>query len=619
MDVMNLVENRETSEFYPTPESLIRKMLGKVDWKTVQTVLEPSAGKGDILREIARKVKALDRREFEVDAIEIDPHLRSILKYSFSEEAEEAVRDRKEKIMRSRGRYAERDWSTHQYRYQDDKDRQYHWFPDDEQEQLASFDYELDGFFAKGIHVVHDDFLTYTPYKQYNLIIMNPPFSKGELHLLHAIRMQKHGGQIVCLLNAETIRNPFTAARTNLEHYLQQYDAKVEFLQNEFVSAERRTGVEVALVYINIPYADNDKASIYERMAKAKEYKEPTAEEAMELEVVDFIQAIVNRYKVEVESGIELIRTYRRMIPYLRSSVNSDDKYARPLICLTDGVGYGSTHEVTVNSYVKDVRRKYWQALLTNDKFIGKLTAKLQSEYRERVNGYADYDFSEFNIYTLLVEMNSQIKAGIEDEIMKMYDRLTEEHAYYPECKKNRHLYDGWKTNKAWKLSKKSIIPCYGVFSAYDGKPRVYEALSTLSDIERILNFFDGNTTAEVNLSRQLEMCFANGVTKNIDCKFFTVTFYKKGTVHITFTCPELIDRFNIYAAQNKCWLPPCYGKKQYADMTADEQAVIDSFQGKEAYAEVMRRADYYLASPVAKTDMLLLDMSSSENEQRTA
>ena len=85
------------------------------------------------------------------------------------------------------------------------------------------------------------------------------------------------------------------------------------------------------------------------------------------------------------------------------------------------------------------------------------------------------YDFTEYNIRTLYAEINTQVKRGIEEEIIAMYDRLTEEHSYYPECSKNRHYYDGWKTNIAHKIGKKVIIPCYGVFSSWDGKPREYE------------------------------------------------------------------------------------------------------------------------------------------------
>ncbi len=119
--------------------------------------------------------------------------------------------------------------------------------------------------------------------------------------------------------------------------------------------------------------------------------------------------------------------------------------------------------------------------------------------------------------------------------------------------------------------------------------------------------------TADIDLQRQLEFNFRNGVTKNISCKFFKVTFYKKGTVHITFTCPELIDRYNIYCARNRRWLPPSYGTKKYENMSAEEQAVINEFQGKETYAKVMSRSDYYLASPVTKAEMLMLSADNAE------
>ena len=50
-NLMQMVENEQTSEFYPTPENLIEKMLSGIDWNYIHTILEPSAGKGDILRE----------------------------------------------------------------------------------------------------------------------------------------------------------------------------------------------------------------------------------------------------------------------------------------------------------------------------------------------------------------------------------------------------------------------------------------------------------------------------------------------------------------------------------------------------------------------------------------
>ena len=600
-DVTAYVEDRQTSEFYPTPEKLVQRMLGKVKWDPVEAILEPSAGKGDILRGLATAaIRKTQLNRLSIDCIEIDPNLRSILKYSFGDEHKREIQQRKMAIIEKRTKYEKKDWDTQKYLFFDDASREYKPFPDSEQRQLEEMDRQLECFFDGGIHIVHDDFLTYTPYKRYGAIIMNPPFSCGARHLLKASEMQQYGGQIVCLLNAETLRNPYTAERKRLAALLEQFGADIEYISNAFSAAERRTDVEIAMVYINIPFRDDDSSSLFERVARAKQYEEPDPEERMEIEVTDMIQMIVNRYQTEVEAGIELIWTYRRMLPYRQRDLNEK---GYPIIYLTN-----SDHrETTVNSYVKDVRLKYWSALLKNEKFVGKLTSKLQQKYRERVNSYADYDFSEFNIYVLLSEMNAEIKTGIEDEIGRMYDRLTEEHSYYPECSKNRHLYDGWKTNKAWKIEKKCILPSYGVFDSWHDTPREYEAYNTLSDIERILNFFDGNLTADVDLSNTIEQAFKQNITKNVRCKFFDATFYKKGTVHIVFTCPELIDRFNIYAAQQRGWLPPSYGKKQYADMNAEEQAVVDSFQGAEAYAKVLQRPDYYLAAPVKSQNLLVM------------
>ena len=83
----------------------------------------------------------------------------------------------------------------------------------------------------------------------------------------------------------------------------------------------------------------------------------------------------------------------------------------------------------------------------------------------------------------------------------------------------------------------------------------------------------------------------ANGVNSNkASFTYFDCVFYKKGTCHIKFkpNAVRIIDRLNIFAGQRKNWLPPVYGKKHYQDMTPEEQAVIDEFQGEAAYESVL-------------------------------
>lgn len=602
--LLNIVENKETSEFYPTPKSIIDKMLAGVEWGRMKSILEPSAGKGDILRELAIKEFSghyYRNYNFDVDCIEIDPNLRQILKYNFSDERKKELNEKQSKIRR-KYKYCEERGGK--WVYYNNELNKYVPLPKNDNDELDKLEEEKNHFFDKGLHIVHDDFLTYEPFKQYDLIIMNPPFSNGDLHLLKALEFQKNGGNIICLLNAETIKNPYTERRKELVKKLKEYNAIIEYISDGFLNAERTARVEVALIKVAIEQVQ-EESEIYNRFKEAEKVDDFQPENT-ELEVTDYIKAAVNQYKVEVQSGIELIRQYRALVPYMTVRFGEDKYDKKPILRLIDSDDrlYDS---VSINDYLKCVRRKYWRALLSNEKYIGKLTSKLRSEYQDRIEKLSDYDFSEFNIYTLSAELNTHIKSGIEDEIIAMYDRLTEEHSWYPETQKNRHYYDGWATNKAHKIDKKVIIPCHGIFDSWDGRPRIYNAENLLYDIEKILNFLDGNMTEEINLNRTLDLYFSQGITKKVPLKYFDATFYKKGTIHLEFKCPELIERFNIYAGQRKAWLPPSYGKKQYADMTAEEKVVVDTFQGEKSYNEILEKSNYYLA-PVTNNQTLLLE-----------
>ena len=149
-----------------------------------------------------------------------------------------------------------------------------------------------------------------------------------------------------------------------------------------------------------------------------------------------------------------------------------------------------------------------------------------------------------------------------------------------------------------------------GTYKAFD----VSKAYAVISDLEKAFDYLDGGETSEINLQLRLQRAAEAGQTRNIECKYFKIDLYKKGTTHIKFY-PEsmkLVDKLNIYAAQNRKWLPPNYGKASYTDMDEPERAVVDSFHGdgtegsgERAYAEVLARKDYYLAAPVPEMRLL--------------
>jgi hypothetical protein len=192
--------------------------------------------------------------------------------------------------------------------------------------------------------------------------------------------------------------------------------------------------------------------------------------------------------------------------------------------------------------------------------------------------------------------MSKGIVKGIEDTIISLFDELSHKHYWDKDNSSNIHYYNGWKTNKSWYINKKIILP----LSAYDQfwnkfRPTDYKVIEKLSDIEKAFNYLDGGLTEAVDLKESLKFAEEFGETKEIQLKYFTITFYKKGTCHIVFNDDELLKKFNIFGSQHKGWLPPSYGKKQYKEMTPEEKQVVNEFEGEKEYNKVMSNTKYYI------------------------
>lgn len=538
MTILRAAEGRRAQDtFYPTPDALACRLLEDVDWRFIQNILEPSAGKGNLALYAANKLnddrgyrfyadKKTVINRWDIDCIEIDPVLRQTLE-------------------------------------------------------------------GQGFRVVHDDFLTYETQKRYSLIVMNPPFDQGDKHLAKALQMVERGGKVRCILNAETLRNPFSEGRKSLLKKLNEYGARIEYVAGAFSKAERKTDVEVALVSVDVPAVKLD-STIMDDMRKAPTYKaQSIPEEYGEIVRYNAIDEWVNRYNFEVACGIRLMEEYeamRRCMPE-ETGINGGN-----ILTLTVHAYGGKEYTANVNEYIRQVRGKYWRAIFQQPTFTDKLTYNLQQELHDHVQELMDYDFSAYNILSLLVKMNQKVVGGIEATILKLFDDWTYKHSWRDDNSPNRHYYDGWKTNDCFRVCKKVIIPFYGSYESWDNRFRCSNVLRKFQDIEKVFDFLDnGRTEWEGTVKAAFDAAEEAQNTKNIDTKYFTVTFFKKGTAHFVFKDAELLEKFNLFASQQKGWLPPSYGKKRYKDMTPAEQHVVDSFQGREQYEHVMAHADYYL------------------------
>ena len=532
---------KENKDFYPTPDNLIEKLVEGVDFRYIKNILEPSAGKGNIVDYISNNKSSIidywrkTRKKLDIDCIELDNNLKYILQ-------------------------------------------------------------------GKGYRVVYDDFLHYNTLKNYDLIVANFPFSEGDKHLKKSLNMlEMSGGELRCIVNAETIKNPYSNIRKEIIQLLNKYNASIEYLQDKFVNAERKTNVEIALIKCSIPKKINESI-ILNNLKIAEQQKECEYDSTYMVEN-DFLKSIIKQYEFECKAGVKLIEEYEQLSKLSLRSFDKDNKHNQSILCLSIE---GDKHdEVLKNKYLKQVRYKYWEALFNNKEFTKLFTSNIKRDFQNKLNDLSNYEFNEYNINEIKIQINNQLSKGVEETILNLFDEFSDKHHYYDENSKNIHYYNGWKTNSCWKINKKVIIPLNSYSTWKDEfRPTYYNCIDKLSDIEKVFNYLDTGKTEELTLREILKISEENQQNKNVITKFFKIDFYKKGTAHLTFLDKELLDKFNRFGAMNKGWLPPSYGKKSYNEMTKEEQEIIDEFEGKKAYDKVIKNVNKYIYNT---NNMLLL------------
>lgn len=523
-------------QFYPTPENLADYIVSKVEFEDKMCILEPSAGKGDLVDAIKRKLSGT-YMTCHVDCIEISDELSAILK-------------------------------------------------------------------SKHLNVIGKDFLKYNGYTKYDLIIMNPPFSDGDKHLLKAIEVMRRGGQIVCILNAETVKNPFSNSRNDLMNKLTLYNADIEFMESAFSDAEVKTDVEIAIVYINIPPVEERDIlkNLQKDISILQNEDDIEVDNESYLAENDIFEALVKQYRLECELGLKLIEDFRTLQKYIPSgsfkTMNPYENVNLKLIQLSVTNTYEPDNAFSSeNRYVRELRYKYWKTLFRAEKMSSLFTQEMRDVYNGKLHEMRNYDFTKSNILQIQLDLSMNMSQSMDDAIIKMFDTLTYKYSMGKDG--NIHYYNGWRTNNACIIKNKIIKPFYDIYRNNLGW-YLYSLIDFFEELEKVFTYLEGGVTQgetvrniinEINHRRHTSY---NG--EDIECKYFRLCPKKKGTVHVYFKDLNLLKKFNVFAGRKKGWLPESYGKKQYKQMTEEEKDVIDSFEGEDSYNETLINSQYYLS-----------------------
>lgn len=416
---------------------------------------------------------------------------------------------------------------------------------------------------GKGYTLVASDFLTYWPDEAYTLILMNPPFRDGVQHLLHAWEILPHG-DVLCLLNEQTILNPMNGPRKQLAAIIEAH-GEVEHLGACFESAERKTAVRVSLVHLrkeatqphfDFPGMETEAAPIFDG-------DDPFASE---IATRDMTNNLVLAYEharnafMDVASAVQVLAHYTGI---LSGNSTTTKALADAVSGLMDsGSLTCEAQEAAYTTFIRGLKKCAWDKVFELTKAESLMSETVKKEFDALRESQGRMAFSKPNIATLIETLFANRHAILRQCVLDAFDYLTEYH------KENRLAAEGWKTNDSWRVNRKFILP-YIVSFEWGNFSFTWSRRAKLDDIDRAVASLEGKRLEQVNVTtcKAIQELIhdkgkdAGGVWVQSD--YFNICIYKKGTAHFTFRDAELWERFNIEAAKGKNWLADDYKARE--------------------------------------------------------
>lgn len=384
--------------------------------------------------------------------------------------------------------------------------------------------------------VIGTDWMEFDEPRQFHCILMNPPFSDGVRHLLKAWHHCAPDGDIVCLLNAESINNPFTNQRKELRQIIDLWGS-TEFIGQAFKRSERRTEVEVVIVRLHKP----ESATRLEFEGVNFEQDIPFDYEGFNeapLAHRDAIKTLVSHYKRAREI---LVRRYQVQAELEFCLIGSaENSYA---------LGEIFRCENDLTKQLNALKARFWQTLFDKTQIAKMTTSGFQRDFSDFERSQKLMAFTESNILEVLEIFFLNRVEIMQNCIVEVFDKLTEYH--------DNRLGEGWKTNSAFQVNKKLIFPWVMNYDPRWGFRINYGWREDLfNDLDKIMMYISGDrnicyiTTA---IQRQLDRSLREA--PKIESSYFKIQFFKKGTVHLWFLDEGLWKEFNRRAAIGKKWI----------------------------------------------------------------
>lgn len=423
---------------------------------------------------------------------------------------------------------------------------------------------KLRAIVAGKCQVIAKDFLTVTAdmISHVDVIVMNPPFSNEEQHILHAWDIAPDGCEIISLCNSSMLEYGGYTNRNKIREII-QLNGGTEYLGRVFSTAERSTDVSVSVIRLYKPKTGEHEFDGFFDMSEDEEAQWQTSGGVVRY---DFVQDLVSRYKDALECFDEVMAANKKINDACKSvgsgsiifgAHRRDDRY-QP-----------QPGMVTRDEFRKQLQKDAWQSLFDKFNMRKYVTHSVIEDLNRAIERIENMPFTMKNIYRFvqsLVQTHGDRMQGVLVEAFEHICSLSAE---------NSTAGEKWKTNSDYMINRRFIVPG---MCRYDSRwpssyvESSYNSYFRLDDVIKALCYLTGENYDKFDyLSSFLHdhkipwgewydwIEYERDKQGNVIAEhgFFRIRGHKKGTMHFEFLDEDVWYRFNQAVARIKGWQLP--------------------------------------------------------------
>lgn len=380
--------------------------------------------------------------------------------------------------------------------------------------------------------IISDDFLAVQSQhiSHIDQIIMNPPFSADEKHILHAYNVAPEGCKIIALCNANTLKNDRYLSRKELKQLIKSYGYWEE-LGSCFRYADRKTDVPIALVVIQKPSGN------YEHEFAGFFMEEEVEQQSIGIMPYNLIRDLVNRY-------VESIKIFDLQLEQAKRMNELVNGY------FSCKIGLSITNDqapITRNEFKKEMQKSAWKWIFDKMNMHKYTTKGLRDDINKFIEKQTDIPFTMRNIYRMIEMIIGTTEQRMDRAIEDVFDKLTR---HYHE---NRYAVEGWKTNSHYLFNRKFILPYMTSPSYSRGFGLSYNGNSELiDDLVKAICFLSGKNYDDFGSFWSFINASVYEYGTWYEYAFFRFKGFKKGTMHFEFLDADVWGKLNQRIAKIK-------------------------------------------------------------------